>query len=530
MYHQEQLVLRNSSSPSGAAWELFKIGSAWRRRPGYGFRRVLPLLCVAALQALLFTLAGIYSSDVFGGSAVVLVESQACGYIVTPTAAEEAKDATAYGRLNAALVEGRLAAEASLAYARACYGNGTINAECNSFLVPRLPASYGMVACPFANETCLESGYGALKADSGYIYTDTHLGINSAKEDSLAYRRVTTCAPIRTDGYSTWRENSEGVEQYLDFMYSKSSSIAKRQDAYNEYDDVEEDADEELAEENYAVDEAATDEESEVEEVPADGTLASEEFAEDDGVSDEDSDSEETYYDDEEETASEEAAYGDEESSIQGSNIYDTTAAKTTSEETPALTKTRPGKLSSETSEYEANYGTQAEEEVYGTTSLQQDTTPTSTTTPDEVEEFKVDTATETLAFATTIPEATSALVTMRPRPTKPHKLNRPQATTTATAISSFSEAVGAAAVANALKNATSWMDKALDTNKTYSYTNENQTDSLNETETTTGAVASTMAATFTYDTDSANYINTAYPIEYVPFPITVRFTLLNSH
>jgi hypothetical protein len=60
-------------------------------------------------------------------------------------------------------------------------------------------------ACPFGSDACLVD---AVRFDSGLLSSNDDVGINSPPRDSLQFRRVTTCAPIRVDKYATdWREN-----------------------------------------------------------------------------------------------------------------------------------------------------------------------------------------------------------------------------------------------------------------------------------------------------------------------------------
>jgi hypothetical protein len=59
--------------------------------------------------------------------------------------------------------------------------------------------------CPFGGDACLVK---AVRFDSGLLSSNDDVGINSPLQQSLQFRRVTTCAPIRVDRYATeWREN-----------------------------------------------------------------------------------------------------------------------------------------------------------------------------------------------------------------------------------------------------------------------------------------------------------------------------------
>jgi hypothetical protein len=60
-------------------------------------------------------------------------------------------------------------------------------------------------ACPFGGNACLTD---AVRYDSGLVNSNKDIGINAPLKESISFRRVTTCAPIRTDNYATeWQEN-----------------------------------------------------------------------------------------------------------------------------------------------------------------------------------------------------------------------------------------------------------------------------------------------------------------------------------
>jgi len=219
LYHQEQVLLRNSTSPSAAFWEFLRIGWAWRGRAEYSLARVTPLILLAAAQVVVFTLAGVFSSGTFSVTNEVLVQSDACGYINYPTGgAGEIFNTTDWSLLNAAFVEDRTAATKSLAYARTCYGDYT-GSDCNYFIVPSIASNNATVACPFDDSMCLKNdGTGVMQMSSS-VHSIEQLGINSKYDYGVTYNRVTTCAPLVTEGYQQWFKNAQGVDQYLEFFY-----------------------------------------------------------------------------------------------------------------------------------------------------------------------------------------------------------------------------------------------------------------------------------------------------------------------
>lgn len=60
--------------------------------------------------------------------------------------------------------------------------------------------------CPFVESIC-RSNSTNLILDTGFINTDTHLGINAPPEERLLMRHVLKCAPLLTEGYSSRHGN-----------------------------------------------------------------------------------------------------------------------------------------------------------------------------------------------------------------------------------------------------------------------------------------------------------------------------------
>jgi hypothetical protein len=228
LYYQEQVLLRNASSPSMALWEFLRVGWAWRGRAEYSLARVAPLILLATAQVVVFTLAGVFSSGTFGVTNEVLVQSEegACGYLNWPESTPgDVLNTSDWTLLNSAFIEDRTAATKSLAYRSSCYGESA-GSDCNYYVKPRIESENMTVACPFAEVMCLKSdGTGALQVTSE-VNTIDDLGINSRRDTALTYKKVTTCAPLVTDGYSRWYQNTAGQDQYLEFFYGSYINLA----------------------------------------------------------------------------------------------------------------------------------------------------------------------------------------------------------------------------------------------------------------------------------------------------------------
>lgn len=59
--------------------------------------------------------------------------------------------------------------------------------------------------------------------DTGYINSNSDLGINSPPEDQFLYRSVVECAPLKTEGYSengtSLERNNTGPRQVMSYYY-----------------------------------------------------------------------------------------------------------------------------------------------------------------------------------------------------------------------------------------------------------------------------------------------------------------------
>lgn len=80
LYHQRQIILRNSANEMDGLVNLFRMLSAWRRRTDRRFNRLMPLIGFAVLNVAAFHVASIFSSKVSSAmGSEVLVSSASCG-------------------------------------------------------------------------------------------------------------------------------------------------------------------------------------------------------------------------------------------------------------------------------------------------------------------------------------------------------------------------------------------------------------------------------------------------------------------
>jgi hypothetical protein len=104
-----------------------------------------------------------------------------------------------------------------LNYGRQCYTDETNADGCNLYTKPRLPLiSTRGIACPFGADIC-KLGEDNLVMDTGMLDSLEDLGINIPLEYRFQLRLITTCAPLKTQGYMSDFNDTEygAVKRYM---------------------------------------------------------------------------------------------------------------------------------------------------------------------------------------------------------------------------------------------------------------------------------------------------------------------------
>lgn len=196
LYHQQQIIFKNSVTPMGAAWSFLQQAWAWRSRAKTSFLRTLPwaIFCVSYMAA--FGVAAVFSSQITksAGSARLII-SDDCGYFATEDASSAASVKAYSGRLaNQTL--------ASASYARECYGSTPNKLTCNRMMKPALETRTNVNAsCPFAEGMCEWGDNAAFEIMSERIDSLYDLGINSRPSDRVHFQKVATCSPLTKYGF-----------------------------------------------------------------------------------------------------------------------------------------------------------------------------------------------------------------------------------------------------------------------------------------------------------------------------------------
>ena len=197
LYHQHQLIYRNSSSHLSTAWLIMRIAWPWRGRLPRIFTRTLafalpPLLCFAAFAA-----ASVFSARVAAPvyeTSRVRVQSRNCGELVwvAPGNQITSQGASVFGEWSV-----RTARKAR-SYARTCYGRpDEETSSCTVYPVRQLPYTInGDTQCPFARARCVLGPDSAFAMSTPWLDSHIHFGMNAAPEDRVKYRKVATCSVL----------------------------------------------------------------------------------------------------------------------------------------------------------------------------------------------------------------------------------------------------------------------------------------------------------------------------------------------
>jgi len=217
LYHQRQVILRNSMNGADGFYQLSRTLWAWKGRGNRAYLRLIPIIAAAAVLSLGFGLAGIFSSSIssFTGNEV-LISGIDCGLLGAP---EAFPDMERSFRLTNAYRSQQVFVANN--FALQCAGNASNSEECGNFVKPSLPISVDSNApCPFSPEVCQQQ-LGNIFLDSGIIDSHHDLGINMPPELRFQYRIVNHCAPLATNNFTEVKvvNNSSPRLQTMRYYY-----------------------------------------------------------------------------------------------------------------------------------------------------------------------------------------------------------------------------------------------------------------------------------------------------------------------
>ncbi|KAK7920029.1 hypothetical protein PG985_008051 [Apiospora marii] len=220
IYHQRQVVLRNSPSPDSGLFSLLLLAWTWRKLHVKAILRLLPLLVFAILFIVGFTVAGGYSSQITSAMGdEVLIKGDDCGLLTWSLDNTNINSTLAINTWMANKMND------AANYVQQCYTNqGTNLFDCNRFVVQSLPTtSDSNSGCPFTPGVCRENDTN-IRLDTGYLDSNDHLGLNAPREQRFMWRQVLSCAPLRTEDYTT--SYSHLNKTFVGYSYGGHSATA----------------------------------------------------------------------------------------------------------------------------------------------------------------------------------------------------------------------------------------------------------------------------------------------------------------
>jgi hypothetical protein len=204
---QHEAILRNSSSGTTTLLQLLSTGWAWRGKAHRPLRRSLALSSLVLLNTLAFAAAAFFSSWVTSTTSdVLLAPSPYCGDfqywgLYESTGSNVSSIFTSQEAMNLYIKfggwEGALITTGSQ-YTQRC----NLAGSCATPLGRNLPKrSYRVTEdCPFGDNICALPG---IELDSGLLNSLMFYGLNTKKEDQIGARIVMSCAPLKTEGYTS---------------------------------------------------------------------------------------------------------------------------------------------------------------------------------------------------------------------------------------------------------------------------------------------------------------------------------------
>ncbi len=202
LYHQHQNVLRNSSTPGGAAWSFVLQSWHWSGRARSALLRSLPWAVFSISYIIVFAVLSIFGSSEVTKAAGQdrLIQSSQCGYWdVNGTTNEQGvfkATETAQGSFEAKVLKD---SQDASAYARRCYDNSADALGCDTYATPLIRWEGKATDCPFGDNICWRNH--TYQMDTGMLDSHDQLGINTPEEERVKYRRVSTCTVLVEQGY-----------------------------------------------------------------------------------------------------------------------------------------------------------------------------------------------------------------------------------------------------------------------------------------------------------------------------------------
>lgn len=202
LYHQRQAVLRNTVDERTGLVNFIRILWAWRKRADRPYYRILPMVIFSLLNTAVFSVASIFSSRISSAMGnEVLISSPDCGTAQYTFNSSSLPLSTPenMGNIYSPWVAEKINSYAN--FAQRCYSNGSEAENCGPYVKKRLHTTIDQNAsCPFQTQICRHPT-GNIRLDTGYLNSQADLGLNAPIDSQYNFRKITHCAPIKSDGY-----------------------------------------------------------------------------------------------------------------------------------------------------------------------------------------------------------------------------------------------------------------------------------------------------------------------------------------
>lgn len=242
LHQQQQVALRNSVNHVHALVLMLRLVFGWglpKRRLSKmaGFEGSIFLILFTLLGSLAWSAAQLFLAVVWtnAGDHFLVVPGR-CGLVPMFSGVT-----TPEGQAHFDLVKGGLTG--ANAYQLQCYrqrnDSDSDRANCAKFPVPRLDWVGSDADCPFGDkDLCIATNSTPFRMDSGYINSQTHLGVNVEHSGSIDFRYIATCSPlvpnhtVRKDGaiFYYYGFNDDIGERYSDTRVTWVHNTTGRQE------------------------------------------------------------------------------------------------------------------------------------------------------------------------------------------------------------------------------------------------------------------------------------------------------------
>lgn len=195
LYHQRQAILRNSVDEKSGIVVLSRALWAWRQKAYRPLYRMLPVIILALLFAVLFTVSGIFSSRISSSMGnQVLLASPDCGILVSdPSQAPTPEQSE---QIYQPWYTERLTFYSN--YAQRCYSRSDNADTCAPFVKRNISSFINTNAsCPFDSKICRKQDEN-IRLDTGFLNSQEDLGINGPANQRFNFRIVNDCAPLNS--------------------------------------------------------------------------------------------------------------------------------------------------------------------------------------------------------------------------------------------------------------------------------------------------------------------------------------------